>query len=78
MQPEGYPTCALKFCGVMSDSQVLVQHLTRPEEEPEEEVAEHKTTFLDILKRLEAARKYVHQFSTKSSIIVMCNKVENE
>jgi hypothetical protein len=31
---------------------VLDQHLTRPEEEPEEEeqVAEHKATFLDALK----------------------------
>jgi hypothetical protein len=34
---------------------VLEQHLTRPEEE--EEVAEHKATFLDALKELEAARK---------------------
>jgi hypothetical protein len=54
--------------------------LGRPKEEPEEEeeVAEHKTTFLDLLKVLEAARKYIHQFDTKNSIIVMCNKVENE
>jgi hypothetical protein len=36
------------------------QHLTRPEEEPEEEeeVAKHKVTFLDTMKGLEAARKH--------------------
>jgi hypothetical protein len=33
---------------------VLDQHLTRPEEE--EEVVEHKATFLDLLKVMEAAR----------------------
>jgi hypothetical protein len=50
--------------------------LTRSEEE--EEVAEHKALFLDALKRLEAARKYMCQFDTKNSIIVMCSKVGNE
>jgi hypothetical protein len=48
--------------------------LTRPEEE---EVAEHKPTNLDPLKVLEAARKYMCQFDTENSNIVMCNKVEN-
>jgi hypothetical protein len=33
---------------------------------------------LDALRGLEAARKYICQFDTKNSIIVMCNKVENE
>jgi hypothetical protein len=57
---------------------VLDQHLTRPEEEPEEEeVVEHKTTFLDTLKGLEAARKYLRQFDM-NNITIMCNKVENE
>jgi hypothetical protein len=49
---------------------VLDQHLTRPEEGPEEEVAEHKATFVDALKGLEAARKYMHQFDIKNNIIV--------
>jgi hypothetical protein len=53
--------------------------LTRSEEEPveEEEVAEHKPTFLDAQKGLEAARKYIYQFDTKHNIIVMFNKDEN-
>jgi hypothetical protein len=55
---------------------VLDQHATRPEEEPkeEEEVAEHKATFLDAL---EAARKYMCQFDTEDNITVMCNEAEN-
>jgi hypothetical protein len=54
--------------------------LTRPEEEPEEEeqVAEHKATFLDALKWLEAARKYMCQFGTKNNVIVTCSKDGNE
>jgi hypothetical protein len=46
--------------------------LTWPEKE--EEVAEHKATFLDPLKGLEATRKYL-SFDTMNSIIVMCNKL---
>jgi hypothetical protein len=46
--------------------------------EEEEEVAEHKATFLDALKGLEAARKYICQFDTEKYNIVMWNKVENE
>jgi hypothetical protein len=42
----------------------------RPEEE--EEVAEHKATFL------EASRKYINQFDTENNITVMCSKVENK
>jgi hypothetical protein len=51
--------------------------LTRAAEEPEEEeeVAEHKATFLDALKGLRATRKYIHQFYTQNNITVMCNKV---
>jgi hypothetical protein len=45
---------------------------TRPEEE--EEVAEYKATFLDVLKRLKAARKCMCQFDTENNIILMCNK----
>jgi hypothetical protein len=54
---------------------MLDEHFTRPEEEPEEEeeVAEHKATFLDSLKGLEAARNNIHQFYTKNNIIVMCS-----
>jgi hypothetical protein len=57
---------------------MLDQHLTRAEGEPEEdeEVAEYKATFIDALKGLEAARKYIRQFYTKNIITVMCNKVK--
>jgi hypothetical protein len=50
--------------------------LTRPEKEPEdeEEVAELKTTLLDILKGLEAASKYIYQFDTKNNITIMCKQ----
>jgi hypothetical protein len=75
VQSEDYPTrdSALEVCGVQSVDQVLDQHLTRAEEE--EEVAEYKGTFLDALKTLEAARKYMCQFDTENNIIVMCNEV---
>jgi hypothetical protein len=63
--------------GVWSVDQVLEQHLTRPEKEPEEEVAEHNATFLDVLKGFKAARKYIQQFDTKNNITVTRNKVEN-
>jgi hypothetical protein len=53
---------------------MLDQHLSRPEQE--KEVAEHKATFLNALKGLEAARKYICQSDTKNIIIVMCNTVE--
>jgi hypothetical protein len=52
---------------------VADQHLTVLEEE----VAEHKATFLDAVKGLEAARKCICHFDTKNNISVMCNKVEN-
>jgi hypothetical protein len=53
--------------------------LTRPVEElEEEEVAEHKPTFLNAFKRLEAAIKCLCQFDTENSVIVMHSKVENE
>jgi hypothetical protein len=77
VQFEDYTTCdsALEVCGVQSVDHMLDQHLTRREEpEEEEEIAEHKATFLDALK---AARKCRCQFDTENSIIVMCNKVEN-
>jgi hypothetical protein len=51
--------------------QVLDQHLTRAEKE---EVAEHKATFFNALKGLEAARKYICQFDTKNSITIMCKQ----
>jgi hypothetical protein len=78
VQSEDYPTCAndLRVCGVQSVDQVLDQQLTRLEEE--EKVAEHKATFFDALKGLEAARKCIDQFDTKNNIIVMCSKVESK
>jgi hypothetical protein len=47
VQCEDYKSCesTLEVCGI----QALDQQLTRPEEE--EEVAEHKATFLDASKR---------------------------
>jgi hypothetical protein len=49
---EDCTTCdsALEVCGIQSIDKVLNQHLTRPEEE--EEIAEHKATFLAPLKGL--------------------------
>jgi hypothetical protein len=55
--------------------QMLNQHLTRPEEE--QEVTELKATFSEVLNELEPARKYMCQFDTENSIIVMCCEVEN-
>jgi hypothetical protein len=59
---------------------VLDQHLIRPEEEAEEEegVAQHKVKFFNALKGLEGARKYIHRFYTKHSIILMRSEAENE
>jgi hypothetical protein len=54
---------------------MLDQHLTRPEEE--EEVAEHKATFLYALKVLKAAGKHVCLFDDDNNTVVMCNRVEN-
>jgi hypothetical protein len=39
---------------------------------------EEDETFLDTLKRLEAARKYMWWFHAENNIIAMCNKAENE
>jgi hypothetical protein len=50
--------------------------LTRSEEA--EEVAEHKITFLDAQRKLEAARKYICHFDPENNIILMCSEVENE
>jgi hypothetical protein len=51
---------------------VVDPHLARPEEEPEEEeeVAEHRATFLDALKGLETARKHMCPFNTKNNITI--------
>jgi hypothetical protein len=63
------------FGGIQSVCQVSDQHLTKPE--GEEEVAEHKATYLGALKVLEAARRCMCQFDTENSIIVTSNRVEN-
>jgi hypothetical protein len=44
----------------------------------EEKVAEHKATFFNALKALEATRKYMCQFDTENNIIVTCNIIENK
>jgi hypothetical protein len=61
-------------------NQVLDQQLTRLEEKLEEDkdVAEHKATFLVVLKGLEADRKYICQFDTENNITVMWKEAENE
>jgi hypothetical protein len=78
VQSEDYTTCdsAPKFCVILRVDLVLDQHFTRLEEE--EEIAEHKATFLDVLKGLEAVRKYMCKFDTENNIIVVCYKAENE
>jgi hypothetical protein len=57
VQFEDYKTCdsTLEVSGTQSVDQVLAQQLTRPEEE--DEVAEHKATFLDALKRTGSSQK---------------------
>jgi hypothetical protein len=79
VQSEDCPTCdsAVDVCGIQNVDQVLDQHLTRPEEESEEqeEVAECKAEFLDALKGLEAARKNICHSDTKNSITIVCSKV---
>lgn len=75
MQSEDNPTCdiALEGCQVCSIDQVIDHRLTRPEEEPEkeeeEEDAEHKPTFLDALKGLEAARKYMASLVSRTVLL---------
>jgi hypothetical protein len=69
VQVEDYTThvIALQVCGIWTVDQVLGQHLTKQEEE---EVAELKATFLDTLKGLQAARKYMCQFDTENNIVI--------
>jgi len=52
--------------------------LTRSEEEQEKEVPECKATLWDTLKGLEAARKFVYKFCVEDSLVVKCNRFENE
>jgi spermidine synthase len=68
VQSEDYVTCdsALKVCGIQSVRSIFSRL---------EEVAQHKATFLDALKELEAARKYVPQVDTDNNI-VMCDETE--
>jgi hypothetical protein len=79
-QPLGVQSGALEVSQVQSVDQVSDQHLTRSEEEPEEEeeAAEHKGTILDALKGLKAARKYMCQIDMENNIIVICNNVGYE
>jgi hypothetical protein len=59
---------------VKAVDQVFVEHLTKPEEEEKKEkgVSGDKFTYLDTLKELEASRKYICEFDTENSIIVIC------
>jgi hypothetical protein len=70
---EGYKTCD-RVCGVYPAKQVLVQQLSRPEED----VAADELSFLNALKGLVVARKYTCQFDIGNSIIIICNQVKNE
>jgi hypothetical protein len=49
--------------------------LTRPEEEPEEEDAKHKATFLDALIWLEAARKHTFSYHISFYIYTGCSNI---
>lgn len=73
MQFEGYKTFG-HVCGVHTVKQGLDQQLSTPEED----VASDELTFLDELKGFVVARKYMFQFDTKESIIIICNQVKNE
>jgi hypothetical protein len=59
--------------GVKAVDQVLDEQLAKPEEqkEEEEEVSEDKLAFLNALKELEAARKYICEFDAEDSIIII-------
>ena len=72
MQFEGYKTFGY-VCGVLAVKQVLDQQLSRPEEDE----AADELTFLDALKGVVVARKYMCQFDTEDSIIIICNQVKN-
>jgi hypothetical protein len=67
---EDCTTCgsAQKVCGIQSVNWVLDQDLPWPEEQ--QEVAGHRTTFMDVLKACVS--------DTESNVTAMCNKVENE
>ena len=73
MQFEGYKTFG-HVCGVHTVKQVLDQQLSRPEED----VAADELTFLDALKGLVVARKYMCQFDIEDSIIIICIQVKYE
>jgi len=69
------------MCVESSVDHVSEQQVKRTEEEPEEEedeLAEDKVMFLDILKGLEVVRKYLQESDTDDGITVMCSKHENE
>jgi hypothetical protein len=72
VKSEGYPTCHSipEICGARNVSQVLDQHLTRPGKNQKRKM-KLQNIKLDALRGLEAARKYICQFDTKNSIIVM-------
>jgi hypothetical protein len=74
VQFEEYTTLnsALEGYGIHSVDEGLDKHLIRPEEED----AEHRDTFLDALKGLEAATKYMCQYHTENTITVTRNKIE--
>jgi hypothetical protein len=69
VQSKDYTTCdsAPEVCVIQNVDQVLDRELIRPEEEPEDDdkISEHKAMFLDALKGMEAARKYMYQCDTE-------------
>jgi hypothetical protein len=73
VQFEGYKTFG-HVCGVHTVKQVLDQQLSRPEKD----VATDELIFLDALKGLVVARKYMCQFDIVNSIIIICNQVKYE
>jgi hypothetical protein len=67
----GYKTFGHVY-GVHTVKQVMDQQLSRPEED----VAANELTFLDALKGLAVARRYMCQFDIED--IVICSLVKNE
>lgn len=53
---------------------MLDQYLIRPEEK---DIADHRVVFLDAMKGLEVAKKYIHESDIKHNITVTCNIDEN-
>jgi len=63
---------------------VIQDHVTCEDEEKQDEVEvegeliDSKVSFFNALQALEAARKYIQQFSVEDDVLVTCSKLENK